>query len=177
MMRTTIVALIMLSLVGCGGVKTYKEDVVTGGSAQLILEAKAKTLFAKKLSATLFDYQMIESGKACKKQGIFSKSTSVEDALYGAIKTTSKKKPITKLIPADKPLRAYVEFYDKSGNSVFINHADIVFLPKKGKTYKFIYKRDNFSSGSFTFLEKTRNGFKEIKNIGDFDFNICDKYF
>lgn len=175
-LRVFLFLLVTLALSACGSVKTYKEEVVNDASANLILEVKAKTFFSKELTASLFDYDMVESGKACKQKGFFSKYTSIADAHYGVITAKSKKPAVTKRIPANKPMRAYVEFYDKSGNNIFVNSADIVFLPKQGKTYKFFYKRNNFSSGNFAFLEKTRNGFKEIKNIGEFSFKVCDKY-
>lgn len=175
--RLLLLSLAILSLSACGSYKMYKEDVVTGPSANLTLEIGADTFFSRYVYAKLYDYRKIESGEACKTKGILNKDTVISnDAFYGMMYAGSKKPSEAKRIPANIPIRAYLEFADHAGNTTFVNYADIVFVPKKGKSYKFGYKRASNSNGDFYLLEKTRSGYKKLSNYAAFDYGVCDKY-
>lgn len=178
MIRSLFLLVALFSLSACGSYKLYKEDFITGPSANLTLETEAKTIFPRYLTTKLYDYKKIENGLACAQKGIIDKNTIItNDALYGYFYASSKKdNGVTKRIPANTPIRAYVEFQDGTGNTTYVNYADIVFTPKKGADYKFGYKRTSNANGDFYFLEKTRKGYTKISGLKEFNYGVCDKH-
>lgn len=167
-------------LIGCSGIKTYRDNGMTGNTANIKVSVETDTIFDREIYVHLYDFEMIQSGEACGQEGLIFKEPIIKDNAYlGTIEADSDDPSETLSIPA-KPLRAYIEFDDSVGNATIINFIDVVFLAEADIDYSISYKRLETSSGmvvgDFYFKMQTPEGEKDIEKIAEFNLAICDQY-